>query len=105
MAHSPTLVLRSDSLTWRVVDDEIVILDLRDGVYYSLNSSAALLWQELSDQGGQPTSALITMLADRYGIETGVARSDTLAFIDQMVQAGLVEWEGPQDQVDGSTAQ
>ena len=43
-------------LSWRRVDDEIVILDLRTRAYYSLNEVGARIWELLAD-GRSPESA------------------------------------------------
>ena len=66
--------LRSSGLTWQVVDEEVVVLDLDGSVYLRLNGSGRLLWERLST----PTTAeqLSTALVDAYGIDAETASRD-----------------------------
>jgi len=34
---------------WRRIDDEAVVLDLRTSVYYSLNDTAAFVWERVGE--------------------------------------------------------
>jgi hypothetical protein len=80
--------LRQDDLTWHVVGDDVVILDLRKSVYLKLNGSARMLWEQL----GEPRTEadLVTVLVDTYGIAEDVARADVARFVGDLAERGLL---------------
>ncbi len=81
--------LRSSGLTWQVVDDEIIVLDLEGSVYLRLNGSGRLLWEQLDT----PSSAaqLADVLVEAYGIDAAQATADVGAFLDSLREKQLIE--------------
>jgi hypothetical protein len=86
------LRLRTSELTWRAVDEDIVVLDLRGSTYFSLNSSAAVLWEAIA--GGASRAELARCLVDRYGIEAEHAAADVEAFVAELQAKELLEGSG-----------
>ena len=82
------LTVRPEDLSWRRVDDEVVVLDLRSSRYFSLNGSGALLWEALVD--GADEEALAAALVAQFGIDPARAAQDTGAFLDDCVERGIV---------------
>lgn len=81
--------LRSSGLTWQVVDDEVVVLDLDGSVYLRLNGSGRLLWEQLAT----PTTAekLSATLVDEYGIDAATAARDVDAFLQDLRAKRLIQ--------------
>jgi pyrroloquinoline quinone biosynthesis protein D len=70
------------------IDDEIVVMQLDSGVFFSLTGTAAAIW-ELID-GTRDRSAVLAMLARQFdGGATGIA-SEVDTFLAQLAEAGLV---------------
>jgi hypothetical protein len=82
------LILRTDDLHWREVDDEIVALEARGAIYLAANSSGRLLWRLLAR--GATIADLARALVDAYGIDAATAASDADRFVEQMREAGLL---------------
>lgn len=78
-----------EQLVWREVADEVVILDLRTSVYWSLNGSAALLWPALVE--GASSEELVGRLVQEYGINEDVASDDVRNFLASCQTQDLVE--------------
>ena len=74
-----TYRLRAVDLTWRVLDDEVVVLDLRTSSYFSVNDTGKVLWDVLVE--GASEEQLVTVLVDRFEISEDVARRDVGAFL------------------------
>ncbi len=74
--------LRKSALTWTVVGDELVVLDLDGAIYLSLNDSARLLWEQLSSSCDE--DEMIAALANEFGIDHTAARRDVTAFLDEL---------------------
>ncbi len=83
MNGSAKLYIRSENLSWRRVGDEVVVLDLNETVYLTLNSSGAVLWELLD--GGATQAELAQALVDRFPISLEEAASDVDAFVERCV--------------------
>jgi len=88
-AASPeTLVLQEDSLMWREVDGEVIVLDKRSWTYMGINGSGAVLWSELV--GGASVGRLVERLRGDYGISESTASRDVDAFLTMLRSHGLL---------------
>lgn len=81
------VVNRAD-VTWRVVDDEAVLVHAQTSEYFSLNESGTWLWGLLE----APCTAadLTAALGARYRRGAGDTAADVEAFLSRLEQAGLV---------------
>ena len=85
----PELRLRSGALDWRVIDDEVVMLDAEQSQYLATNASGTLLWQTL--QEGATRSQLVELLVSSYGISAEQAAADSDAFLDELRARELLD--------------
>lgn len=83
------LRLRPAALDWRVIDDEVVMLDAERSEYLATNASGTLLWETLRD--GATRAQLVAALVARYGIDDDQAGADTDAFLAGLRDRGLLE--------------
>jgi len=81
-------VIRDNDLTWREIDEEVIVLDLVSSKYLSLNGTGALLWKRLAT--GAEDDQLVDLLTERFGIAREVAETDVAAFLDHCTALGLV---------------
>lgn len=88
MSDTPRLRLRSDGMSWRSVESEIVVLDQRDSSYLAVNQSGAALWPLLVE--GATHAQLTSELADRFGIDRQRAAADVDAFLELLAQRDLL---------------
>ncbi len=72
----------------RDLDGEAVLLDLRSGHYFGLNSTGSLVWSMLRD--GLEPDAMAQRLAGEYEIDLARARADVEAFISTLFERGLL---------------
>jgi hypothetical protein len=84
----PPLRLAEESLTWREVDGEVVVLDRRSWMYMGVNGSGVLLWKEILD--GASRSRLVDCLRDAYEIDAEMARRDVEAFLETLSSHNLL---------------
>lgn len=59
---------------WRRIDDEAVVLDLRTSVYYSLNDTAAFVWERLGE--GLTAEQIAERLVEEFDPSPEAARRD-----------------------------
>lgn len=73
----------------RSVGDEMVLLDLESGTYFTLNGVGALIWKRIEEQ--DDVDAIAAHIVDHYEVELVQARADVSAFFSNMLEQGLVE--------------
>lgn len=73
--------------------EEVVILHREQGVYYSLNSVGAFVWQRLA----QPISVarLREALAAEYDVDPAQLEADLQALLQELCAHGLVDLSRP----------
>lgn len=83
--------LRSDGLSWREIEGEVVALDATGSTYLGANRAGALLWGELAE--GATADELVELVSSTFGVEPEAARTDVEAFLSQLSERGLLEDE------------
>ena len=81
--------LRSDDLVWQKVDADVVVLDLRTSIYFRINGSGAVLWEQLAAEATR--TDLEKSLVAKYGISAEKATSDVKAFLADVRERGFLE--------------
>lgn len=89
MNDATTFCLRAGAASWRDVEQELVVLDLGSGVYFTLNGSARTLWLALDT--GSTVGGLCELLTEGYGIERERASADVAAFLIDLENRGFIE--------------
>jgi hypothetical protein len=74
-------------LTTADTDYGTVLLDQRDGRYWQLNPSAALIVRILA-RGGDSTEAVAALL-EQFDVAAERARQDVSCLVDELTSAGL----------------
>ena len=79
----------ADRFSETVIDDEIVVMQLDSGVFFSLRDSARRIWELLDGTRDHP--ALLAELTREFGGNPAeiIAEADT--FLAQLGDAGLLE--------------
>lgn len=83
------LRLRSNELTWREVDGEIIALDLTSSLYFTANRTGTLLWSRLVD--GARLDELTVLLTEQFELADADARRDVSSFIALLDSHSLLE--------------
>lgn len=88
-------IQRNRNVVSRVVADEAIVVPIRRGAadmdsIYTFNESGSLLWAMI--EGGRSTEDLAAHLQAEYGISAEQAAADTEKFIEELREAGLIEF-------------
>ncbi len=83
-----TRVSRVKGFSTATVNKELMMLNVEQGAYYSLNPIAAEIWNLLE----QPASVqdLVAGLRKRYAVSPEQCRADVLAFLEQLHANGMI---------------
>jgi hypothetical protein len=81
--------LRVDDITWREIDGDLVILDLRTSTYLTANASGTVLMRELTEE--RTLQQLVQALADAFDLPETRAQQDAQTFVGELDEHGLLE--------------
>jgi hypothetical protein len=76
---------------WRALDTEALVVDVKGGLLYPLNSVGARIW-ELCD-GARSVDEIAGVLAAEFEAPEATIRSDAVEFIERLAGAKLVSLE------------
>lgn len=85
---SAPLTKAADRFSETAIDDEIVVMSLENGDFFSLTGTARAIW-ELID-GAHSRDAVISALASQFGCAEAEIAGDVDAFLAQLKAAGLL---------------
>jgi hypothetical protein len=72
----------------RRMDDTVVILHARSGLYYTLDDVGALIWT-LCD-GNHRVAEMVTAICDEYETSTATVELDVLDLLGDLEREGLI---------------
>jgi hypothetical protein len=78
----------NEDVVARTVGDDVILLDLEAGTYYSLNAVGATVWQGIAD--GETSETIAARIAGDYDITAERALADIGALIGDLAEKGLV---------------
>lgn len=78
-----------DRFSETLIEDEVVVMQLDSGIFFSLTGTARAIWELLD--GSRDRATLLAALAERYAREPGDVAAETDAFLAQLSEAGLIE--------------
>lgn len=85
---SALLKKATDRFSETAIDDEIVVMNLDSGSFFSLTGTARAIW--LLIDGTQDRVALLADLAAEFGASDAVIAGDVDLFLAQLDEAGLL---------------
>ncbi len=89
MVTIDTVLVRTDHCLTSGIDDELVMMDVESGHYFSLDAIGRDIWNRLE----QPVRVgdLCVALEQAYAAPLDVITADVLRLLDSMVGEGLVK--------------
>lgn len=82
------LTKAAGKFTETTIDDEIVVMNLDSGEFFSLIGVARAIWLQLD--GSCDRAGLMAALAAEFGTDEAVIAADVDAFLAQLAAAGLL---------------
>ena len=78
----------SERFTEAAIDEEIVIMRVDTGEFFSLTGTAATTWRLIDGNRGR--DALLAALADEYSTDEAAIAADVDDFLAQLKETGLL---------------
>lgn len=81
-------IIRSEDFITSTVENDLVMMSLEKGAYYSLDTIGSHIWERIA----QPitVAALCQNLTDEFDVETEQCQADVLAFLNELLTEGMV---------------
>ena len=79
--------------SWKKLAEGAIVLDLEKGEYFTLNNTAALIWEELA--AGKDRESIVRSIVDAYEVSEECAAQDTDEVFGQLVREGVLVTDGP----------
>ncbi|MCX6044758.1 MAG: PqqD family protein [Chloroflexi bacterium] len=80
--------LNSPSVVCDIVYDDVVLVNLESGAYYSTEKVGVTIWQQI-DQG-QSVGEIVQTLSGQYSGDTGEIEKNVYDLIGQLLNEGLI---------------
>ncbi|HEY9519110.1 MAG TPA: PqqD family protein [Gemmatimonadales bacterium] len=81
--------LRSEEIAYKTLDGETIIINLVNGVYYSLPGVGSEAWELIAS--GRSLAEIAAALGTRYGISPQVVSADLVRLAEQLVAENLLD--------------
>lgn len=91
-AEDVTLASRiriTEDVVFHDLQGEVVILNLKRGVYFGLDPVGTRMWHLLQEQ--RPLQKILEILVGEYDVTEGKCKDDLLGFVASLRAHGLVE--------------
>jgi Coenzyme PQQ synthesis protein D (PqqD) len=79
--------LQTDSITWQRVAESVLVFDLRNSTYLSIDGCGIVVWELLSR--GARLDDLIRIVTETFDVNVDTAHSDLAAFLQDLARRGL----------------
>jgi len=83
-------IYRKKDIPWRIIEGEAIVVEVDKGKIIHLNETGAEIWNVLD--GKNTVSEIIKHICNTFEVGEEVAERDTLEFLGQLIDMGIVEW-------------
>jgi hypothetical protein len=83
-----SVVQRDPGQEFSMIDDEVVMLSLKNGEYYALNSVASRIWEIIEER--KTVNEILQILMEEFEVDETTCLQDTLECLADFRQKGLI---------------
>ena len=88
MDKNSTIVMKKNLKPTDLAGEKVMI-DFETGKYFMIKGSGNVIWDTMKD--GITVSEIIDKLMDEYDVDREVCTKDTIAFIESLVERGIIK--------------
>jgi hypothetical protein len=82
------LQIREEEVAAKLIDGEAIIINLANGVYYSMDRTGAFIWELV--QGAHTIKNVIKTVTARYDVPFDRAEADVQCLLEELLKENLV---------------
>lgn len=83
-----SILQRAENVTFEVVADEAILIDINTGTYFSLNEVGTEFWEMLD--GKQTIEQHAAVIANKYEVDASMVVDDLLELAEAMAKDKLI---------------
>jgi hypothetical protein len=83
-----SVVTRAEGFSTAQVQDDLMMLNVDQGAYYSLDPIGAEIWKLLEKTSS--VREIVDQLRERYAVGPEQCQADVLAFLEEMQKNGMI---------------
>jgi hypothetical protein len=80
--------INTPNIVHELIDGEVIIVNLKQGDYYSLLNTSAEIWTEIERE--QSSAEIVAQLTQNYQEEPEIIAQGVQLFIDQLIEEGII---------------
>ena len=84
-----TLISRTNGFVTASVNNELMMLNVEKGAYYSLDPIAANIWELI--EAPVSVETIVQALQARYAVSLEECQADVLTFLEKLLENGMIE--------------
>ena len=84
-----SLIYRQSDIVFNKLDDEIVMMSIKNGEYYGLDNIGSRIWEIIEKH--VTLLQLVTMLKDEYDVDEEQCKNDVMAFLEMLLKKNLIK--------------
>ena len=84
-----SFVQRDPDQEFSMIDDEVVMLSLKNGEYYALNSVASRIWEIIKDR--RAVKEILEILMEEFEVDKATCLKDTLECLYDFREKELIK--------------
>ncbi len=81
-------IIRNDRFPYRIIGEEVILVDVERGSIIQLNEIAAFIWNKLDTE--RKVVELIDCIYDSFEVEKERVKKDTLEFLNALLKKRLI---------------
>src|SRR5512139_961308 len=79
---------REEEVAAKVIDGEAIIINLANGIYYSMDNTGALIWEMI--ENGYNLAEIVEAISSRCGVDSGQVAADVQRLTEQLLEENLL---------------
>lgn len=88
LKSSKDIIKHAPEVAWRRVEDEVVILDLKNSIYYSLSAVGARIWELIGK--GTGLEEIVQKVGNEYSAKENTIRRDLKNLLERLRKEKLI---------------
>jgi hypothetical protein len=89
MSNPKKIALNENQISWKAVDNEIVIINFETSHYFSLNSTGSYIWQ-LIEKEAATLPQVIKSVSAYFSVDEDAIKDEVNSLIDELLEENLI---------------
>ncbi len=89
MIKLSTILVKSEDIAWRKIDDDAILIDMDEEEVTHFNEVAAQIWETLD--GEKSAEEIIEHIRSQFEVDQEQAKKDVFSFLNKLLKKEMVK--------------